>query len=284
MRRLCVVALLLMVGCAHKKPPPPPPPAPPPPPKGDTLRFKPKPGDKMSAKVRVDINVDVVPGNKKLKPASMALKFTFGMEEKVDAVAPDGGHTVEARLIDAIGETAPQSQDNADKIAQVLDELKINFKRQGRGEIMGLALSGLRNPLDDGTARQILNAIFGAQRGALFPETPVDVGGSWKTTMPLPESTGIAGDVHYDYNYARKDGGVAIVNAIGRFEGNRKVGSNETHSVGKSATEYRFDVEAGKMVSSSVDIDVNAETVGPDKETRKQHLHVEWAAEAPKAE
>jgi hypothetical protein len=285
MRASRLVAVLLIAaaaGCAHKPPPPPPaPPPPPPPPKGDTLRFKAKPGDGVRNKASVLIEQEVAPPDKRAKPTTVTIKFSFGEEESVDAVAPDGSQLVTARLVDAVGDS-PSNQKGADDMALAFDELKIQFKRQARGDVMALGLSGLRKPLDDGTARQVLNALFGAQRGALFPETPVDVGGTWKTSIPIPESLGLAGEVHYDYTYARKEGGVAVIGAEGRWEGTKKSGAVESHAAGKSTTEYRFDVAAGRMISSSVDQMTQVET--GDKGSVKQHLRVEWGADKGKAE
>lgn len=278
--------LLIVVGCAHKKPPPPPPaPPPPPPPKGDTLRWKAKPGDTMHNKAKVVIEQEIAPGDKKSKPSTLSISFSFGEEEKVEAVAPDGSQLVIARLTDAVGEAqAGGNQKSIDDMALAFDELKIQFKRQARGEVVALALSGLRRPLDEQTARQVLNALFGAQRGEIFPETPVDVGGTWKVNIPVPETTGFQGEVHYDYNYARQEAGVAVINAEGRFEGSKKNGANESRTSGKSSTEYRFDVKAGHLVASTVDQTTQVEVTGPDKGNVKQHLKVEWTADKDRAE
>ncbi len=100
-----ILSCAAVLGCAHKPPPPPPAPLPPPPPpKGDTLRFKAKPGDAVRNKVSVLIEQQVSPGDKKAKPINVVLKFSFGDEETVDAVSPDGSQLVSARLVDAVGE------------------------------------------------------------------------------------------------------------------------------------------------------------------------------------
>jgi hypothetical protein len=286
MRASRLVAVLLLSACAHKPPPPPPPaPPPPPPPKGDTLRFKAKPGDGTRNKAHVVIEQEITPADKKVKPTLLSIGFNFGEEEKVDAAAPDGSQLVVVRIVDAVGEAqAPAAQKIVDDMALAFDELRIQFKRQARGDITALGLSGLRKPLDEATARQVLNAMFGAQRGSLFPDGPVDTGGTWKVTIPIPEMTGLAGEVHYDYTYARKESGVAVIGAEGRFEGTKKNGASESHSVGKSTTEYRFDVAGGRMLASSVDQVTEVDVTGPDKGHVKQHLRVEWAADKEKAE
>jgi hypothetical protein len=285
MRALRLVAILMIAACAHKKPPPAAPPPPPPPPKGDLLRFKAKQGDGVRNRAKVIIEQEIAPGDKKSKPTTLAISFSFGEEESVEAVAPDGSQLVTARVVDAVGESqTPAAQRTVDDMALAFDELKVQFKRQPRGDVVALGLSGLRKPLDEATARQVFNAMFGAQRGPIFPEENVDVGGTWKVNLPIPESTGLAGEVHYDYTYARKDNGVAVITAEGRFEGSKKSGTSETHSTGKSSTEYHFDVGAGRMLASMVDQQTQVEVTGADKGSVKQRLKVEWAADKEKAE
>src|SRR6202012_4655198 len=134
-------------------------------------------------------------------------------------------------------------------MALAFDELKVSFKRQSRGEGVSIGISGLRKPLDEKTARQVLNALYGAQRGPLLPEGRVEVGGTWKVMMPMSNLTGYDGDVRYDYTWARNDGAVAVIGGEGRAEG--KKGTSKLSA--KSSGEYRLDVAAGKLVSSMVD-------------------------------
>ncbi len=273
-----LVAVLLICACAHKKPPPPPPPAPPPP-KGDTLRFKAKPGDVAFHHAKVMIEIEGPASDKRGKPSSVSMRFQFGEEESVEAVAPDGSYLVTARLVDAVGETpAGGNQELVDDMALAFGEIKVRFKRQPRGDVAGLGLSGMRTPLEEPTARQVMNAMFGAQRGALFPEAPVDVGGTWKVALPAVESSGLTGEVRYDYTYARKEGGVAVIGAEGRFDGTKKEGPSDVHVSAKTSTELHFDL-SGRMLASTVDQLTIKDTSGADKGTLKQHLRVEWTAD-----
>src|SRR3954451_5082761 len=176
-------ALLMMHGCAHKPPPPPPAPPPPPPPKGDVLRFKAKPGEEIRSRVKLTIEQEqaAAQGDKRGVSKPVTLTFSFGEEEKVDSIAPDGSMIISSRLVDAVGQgSAGTSQQTVDDMALAFDELKIQFKRQDRGEIVAVAMSGLRRPLDESTARGVLNALYGAQRGPMLPEGHIDVGGTWK--------------------------------------------------------------------------------------------------------
>jgi hypothetical protein len=285
-RGLVVVALLTLVGCAHKPPPPPPPaPPPPPPPKGEVLRFKAKPGDEVKSKVKILIEQEqaAAQGDKRGSSKPMVLIFTFGEEEKVDAVSADG-MLVTARLVDAEGHGSPgTSQAVLDDTALAFDELKIQFKRHPRGEVVSINLAGLRKPLAELTARQVLNAIYGAQRGQLFPEEHTDVGATWKTTMPIPSSSGFEGEVHYDYTYARKAGGLAVILCEGRFEGKRSPGGTVSQKLtGKSSAEYKFDIATGRLMASTVDQMTQDEGLVQGQQALqlgvRQHIRVEWAA------
>lgn len=287
MRRGLGVCALLMMACAHKPPPPPPAAPPPPPPKGDVLRFKAKPGDATKARVKLTVEQEqaAAQGDKRGATKPVTLTFSFGEEETVDSVAPDHSMIISARLVDAVGQgSGGTNQQVVDDMALALDELKIQFKRQERGDVVAIALSGLRKPLDESLARAVLNAIYGAQRGPILPEGPVDVGATWKTTMPIPSTAGFEGDVHYDYTFARKDGGAAVIGCEGRFEGKRPQGTAMQKLSGKSSAEYRFDVAAGRMLGSNVDQMTQVEGAIAGQQTLqlgvRQHIRVEWSLDA----
>jgi hypothetical protein len=278
------VGALLMMACAHKPPPPPPAPPPPaPPPKGDVLRFQGKTGDEAKSKVKLTIEQEqaAAQGDKRGASKPVTLTFSFGEEEKIDSVAPDGSMIISSRLVDAVGQGSPgTSQQTVDDMALAFDELKIQFKRQERGEIIAISMSGLRKPLDESIARAVLNAIYGAQRGPMFPEGHVDVGGTWKTTMPIPSTAGFEGEVRYDYTYARKAGGVSVIGCEGRFEGKRPQGAAMQKVSGTSSSEYRFDLAAGHLVGSNVDLMTQVEGAIAGQQTLqlgvRQHIRVEW--------
>ncbi len=289
MRRGLVAAVLWMMACAHKPPPPPPAPPPPPPPKGDVLRFKAKPGDESKSRIKLTVEQEqaAAQGEKRGATKPVTLTFTFGEEEKVDSVATDGSMIVSSRLVDAVGQgSAGTNQQMVDDMALAFDELKIQFKRQDRGEVVAIALSGLRKPLDESLARAVLNAIYGAQRGPILPEGHVDVGATWKTTMPIPSTAGFDGEVHYDYTYARKDGAAAVIGCVGSFEGKRPQGTAMQKISGTSSAEYRFDIAAGRMLGSSVDQMTQVEGAIAGQQTLqlgvRQHIRVEWSLDANK--
>ncbi|MGZ5133441.1 MAG: hypothetical protein ACXWCJ_19580, partial [Caldimonas sp.] len=133
-----VAAALLMMACAHKPPPPPPPAPPPPPPKGDVLRFRASAGEGARSKVKLTIEQEqaAAQGDKRGASKPVTLSFSFGEEETVDSVAPDKSMIISARLVDAVGQgSAGTSQQLVDDMALAFDELKIQFKRQERGEV-----------------------------------------------------------------------------------------------------------------------------------------------------
>jgi hypothetical protein len=278
MSRGLLVVAVLSASCAHKQQQPPPAP-PAPPPKGDVFRFKAKKGDSVRSRVKLLIEQEVAAApNDKRPPKPVVLQFSFGEEEQVDAVSPEGAEVVSARLVDAVGQAGSGAdQTMVDAMALAFDELKVQFKRHPRGEVVAVALSGLRKPLDESTARQVVNAMYGAQRGQLFPEQPVDVGGTWKVTLPIPTLTGYAGDVNYDYTYAHKVGMVATIGCEGRAEGKKGDAGKLTS---KSSAEFRFDIDAGKLLSSTVDQLTQAEGVaGGVAQGVRQHLRVDWTPE-----
>ena len=251
------------------------------------LRFKAKPGDETHSKVKLTIEQEqaAAQGDKRGAAKPVTLTFSFGEEEKVDSVAPDGSMIISSRLVDATGQgSAGTSQQTVDDMALAFDELKIQFKRGERGDVVAIAMSGLRKPLDEGTARAVLNAIFGAQRGALLPEGHIDVGGTWKTTMPIPSTAGFEGEVHYDYTYARKADGVATIGCEGRLDGKRPQGAAMQKLSGKSSAEYRFAIAPGRLVASTVDQMTQVEGAIVGQQTLqlgvRQHIRVEWMLEA----
>jgi hypothetical protein len=285
-RSLLVVAVVLASSCAHQAPPPAKP-VPSPPPKGDLLRFKAKAGEDSRSKVKLLIEQEMGTQISDKKPAKpVILQFSFGEEEHVETVSPDGAELVTARIVDAVGRAGGGAdQRRVDDLALALDELKVQFKRHPRGEVVALALSGLRRPLDESTARQVLNALYGAQRGQLFPESHIDVGGSWKVTLAMPATTGYTGEVSYDFTYARKAGSIATIDCDGRADGKKGDGSGRLTS--KSTSEYRFDVDSGHLVGSTVDQLTQAEGTAagaPALSAVRQHLRVEWTLEGEGAE
>jgi hypothetical protein len=255
------------------------------------LRFKAKPGDEVRSKVKLTIEQEqaAAQGEKRGAAKPVTLTFSFGEEEKVDSVAGDGSMIISSRLVDAVGEgSAGTSQQTVDDMALAFDELKIQFKRGERGDIVAIAMSGLRKPLDESLARAVLNAIYGAQRGPMLPEGPVDVGGTWKTTMPIPSSAGFEGEVHYDYTYARKADGNAVIGCEGRFEGKRPQGAAMQKLSGKSSSEYRFAIAPGHLIGSTVDQMTQVEGAIAGQQTLqlgvRQHIRIEWAVEQPGGE
>ena len=130
-------------------------------PRATSCASRPRPATDAYSKVKLTIEQEqaAAQGDKRGATKPVTLSFSFGEEEKVDSVAPDGSMLISARLVDAVGQgSAGTSQQLVDDMALAFDELKIQFKRQERGEVVAIAMSGLRRPLDESTGAR------GAQR------------------------------------------------------------------------------------------------------------------------
>jgi hypothetical protein len=268
-----------LAGCAHKKPPPPP--SEPPKPVGDSLRFKAKAGDTPKAKVAMLIDQEMTTtAGVKTKTQKIVLNFNLTEEETVDSVAPEGAQ-ISARLVDVAGTaTSGANQEMVDNFAIALDELKISFRRSPRGEVAALTFTGLRNPLDENTAKSILNAIYGGGRGAILPEEPVAVGASWKVQTQVPTPLGVTGDASYAYTYAKKDGNVATVTGEGTLEAKGGTPPATKHLSGKSTSEYHLDIDAGRVDSSAADVNTSyEESSGKTTMAVKQRIKVDWTSQ-----
>lgn len=242
-------------------------------PTGDTLRLKAAQGDANKGKVKLTIDQEA-PG-KKGKVLQVSLQFDFVDEEKVEMAGPDGAQ-VSARFADATAKAiAGAKQDTADQLALALDDLKIVFKRSPRGEVSSLQITNVHAPLDEQTARAVVSAIFGAQRGAVLPEEPVDLSKTWKVELPMPANSNYSGTISYQYTYAKKEGGVVTVTTVGTTEGKAGSGNATQKMSGKSTGEVRFELTSGKLLASTQDNDVKIEIL-PAGTAVKQRIRAEW--------
>jgi hypothetical protein len=283
--RVTLLGLALVASaCAHQKPPPPAPapPPPPPPPAGDLLRLKAQPGAVTHGQVHVAVETDVA-GAQGGHSASrhLELGFDFTDEEKVQAVAPDGTQTITAELLNAVGHAGPGTkQETIDNVALALDEVKVRFQRTTRGEVDALQISGVRPPLEEQTARTMLNALYLAQRGPLLDDKPVPVGGTWKVSTSLPPSSGFTGVVSYLYTYLRDSSGVSMIGCDGTVDGKGGGGGTTQQMKGTSTASVRFERESGNLLSSTVDATVQLTQVVPAQQAIqsgvRQHVRAEW--------
>jgi hypothetical protein len=273
---LCLA--LTLFGCAHKKPPPPPPPPPPPAPKGDLLRFQAKVGD--SPKGSAKLTIEEEQGGKK-----HAFSVSFSEEQKVDAIDDKGTASVTARLVDAVGSVdaagrkpaeVKKEQEAVDDFALALDDLKIQWKRAPTGEIGALTFTGLHKPLDEGTARAVFNAMYGAGRGSVFPEKNVEVGGTWNGAAPLPTGLGVTGAWAYTYSYRNKsESGVAFITCDGVVNAQGAT----VKLTGSSKNSLRFNVGEGRLLSNI--FESNTEAQQGTAPAASKRIHLEWTAEEP---
>jgi len=281
-----VCLLVLLVGCGHKAPPPTKNPEPSPPPKGDLLRFKANAGDEPKAKVTLLIEQDQAAktGDKPSQARKVVLSFHLTEEEKVDAVAPDGTAQLSSRMVDAVGEAGTGApQDVVDLFALVLDELKVQFRRSPRGDVSSITVSGVRNPVDDKTARAILNAIFAGGRGPVLPEEFVDVGGTWNNTTQVPTNWGTSAEATYVYKYVSKDNGIATITCEGSLDSQKAGGTAQKRMTNKNSAEFKFDIAKGKLVGLVSDTTTQVEdvvqgTAAPVGGAIKSRIKVTWTA------
>jgi hypothetical protein len=246
------------------------------------LRLSFKPGSQITAKVKVLIENETAArqGSKGGGVVRTVVGFSFIEEEHVDEVSADGTATLSVRLVDAVGEAGANADPQmVDQMALALDELRIGIKRTERGEVSTLTLSGVRKPLDEGTARSMFNALYGGQRGPLLPEARVEVGATWKNTVQLPETSGFKGAVVYDYAYRSIEGEVALIGSDGVADGKGTSAAGAMqHLIGRSTAEFKLDVGAGRFRASSLDQTMQTEqtTQQATQSGVRTHLHVQW--------
>ncbi len=272
-----------LIACAHKKPPPPPPPPPPAKvePKGEKLRFKGAAGDVLKGSVKLLIEQEA--GGKK-----RVFNVSFSSEEKIDSVGDGGVMMFTVRLVDAVGTVEPagrkpaevkKEQEQVDDFALALDDLKIQYRRAPTGDVGALQFTGLHKPLDEGTARGIFGALYGAGRGSLFPEEPVEPGATWKGAAPLPAGVGAVGSWAYTYSFRSLNEGTAFVMCEGAIDAKGPT----LKLTGTSNSSYRFDVTAGHLKSTTFDGKTeNTQTAANAAATAvssSQHIHIEWLQE-----
>jgi hypothetical protein len=252
----------MVAGCAHK-PPPTETPQPSPVPKGLVLRFRATAGDAPKSNVTLLIEQEVGAKNgDKSGGRKVMLNFTLLEEEKVDAVAPDGTAQVSSRLVDVAGQAGHGvTQAQIDDFALALDELKIQFRRSPRGDISSITVSGVRNPLDDRNARNILNSIFAGGRGPVLPEEPVDVGATWNNTVQIPTPFGASAEATYVYKFVSNDNGVATITCDGSLDSQKSGSTAQKRMTGKNTSEYKFDIAGGRLVGLQSDATITIEEV-----------------------
>jgi hypothetical protein len=255
MRLGLLVGLLAACG-PHKRP------SEPVSPNADKLRFRAAPGEEPRDKVSLQLEAELGRGGAASK--HVTLGFDFTMEQKIEAVGQDGAVQVYARPVDVVGKGGIGIDQKAiDEFALRIDELRINFRRTARGEISNLAVTGIRPPMEEYIARGIVNGVFNAGRGSLFPEEPVEPGATWRVKALVPTPFGFQGEVNYTYTISRKMGNAVLILGEGSLEGKGKQGGMTRQLSGKSTTEFRFETENGKMIHSTVDTQYRVDDLVP---------------------
>lgn len=251
---------------------PPPKPAAPP---GELFRFQEKAGEAGQGKVSIRIESEPFSGNPKARkgPPKLARAFAMTEEHAVAAVDADGTQHVTGKLLDVEGkgETAKE-QKAADALARALSEIKISFDRSAKGEVTRLKVEAVNDPLDEGPARIVAGSIYGAGRGAFFPEQQTEVGNGWKISTEVPIPNGGSNNLEIEYHYDKKEGTVAAVSFKGQSHGE----SQGAQLSGEIAGDFKFDYQAGRLVSHVLDTrSARAEATSGSI----LRVHVEWQAQ-----
>ena len=238
--------------------------------RGALLRFKPKVGGRLFAKVRINVEADSAAEH-------AAFGFSFSAEETIDKVAEDGTASVSARLLDATGEAgASTDQKTMDALALAFDELKIRFKRSLRGEVTELAITDIRAPLDDKMARTVVSSVYGAAHGPILPEEPVDVGSTWKVETDIGTAVGVVGKATHSYVFVRKSGNLSVLSCESTMDAKGPGGARK-HMSSKQTSEYGFDGDSGRLQSILADSSLKAEEGTPA--SVRQRVTFKWTAE-----
>jgi hypothetical protein len=253
------------------------------------LRFKATAGEDIKAKVTLLIDQEVMAAQGgKGGARHIVLNFGFVSEEKVDAVSPEGTLQLSARMVDVAG-TASQgaTQNQVDEFSISFDELKIQFRRSPRGEVAAITMAGVRPPLDENTARGVLNAIYGAARGPILPEGLVEPGAPWQVQTQVPTPGGSTAEASYSYKYATRDQGVATIAGEGIIDSKSGGGGTTKHMSGRDVSEYKLEIASGRLLSSTVDVTRTVEDQIPGQQTMqvgvRSHIRVVWEVARPAA-
>ncbi len=276
---LLVAFLSLPLGCMPK--PKPQPAGPPPPPPGDVLHYSGKADQKLAGKVSVRVEESNI-GAKKPKVSA----FQFGEEHTISEIKPDGSMHITGAFVnvETLGDT-PREKKEGEVVARALQEVKIAFDMDPRGNITNFA-----SPLSDeydakvvSRARLIAQWVYGADRGPLFDSGSIEVNKGWQVRSEVPIKSGdtTVGTKNWDivFNYTKKEKGISYIELNGKVTGE----SQGTQLSGEVKGELRHDNRAGHLVYQDIDSNSAFRAGGNDKGGHIVHIHVTWesTADAP---
>jgi hypothetical protein len=207
-------------------------------PRGPRMRFV---DAEERAPARLVLEID--PRRRPVGPATLHT-FTMSVEEKIRAEG-DSAH-VEARLIEVVGASGePQL---SDQLALAMDELKISFRRNARGEVSDVKLEALRPPLDEPTAHAIISAVFYAHRGPRLPDKPVGLQDDWTVESDL-EVVGLTAHQRHFYTLTGEGETTLDLREKGHVEGIATINGSRRKIVADTFSQETIDLHRGVVVS-----------------------------------
>lgn len=194
----------------------------------------------------------VVEYDPRRKPVGPPTLHTFSMQVEEKIASVDGkGAAITARLTEAVGASGePQL---TDQLALALDDLKISYRRNEKGAVRDLKISGLRAPLEPHLARAIVLTLFGAARGANIPDRSIDVQDDWTVDADC-ELVGLTGHLHTFYTLLDRQGDELRFRGKGKIEAIGAVGAVRRRIDGETFSDETVDLASGALVSAEYEL------------------------------
>jgi hypothetical protein len=249
---------------------------------GDLLKLSLKSGDKLTGKLTVRLERSES-GKKRPKVFALVMK-----EEHTVASAEGGVLHMTAAFVDIEpqGESSKERKDG-EAMARALSTSKISFDLTARGDVTNFDISlpaevaetrdgkEMEGQMRD--AKQIAQAVYGADRGPIFDPSPIETGKSWpiRATIPIPQG----GTKSWELNgtYDKNDGGIAEVTLEGKVSGE----SRGTQLTGELKGRLKLNVKGGYLTYQ--DMDTTSTFRGKDGSETNVHVHVTWEGDPPAA-
>jgi hypothetical protein len=172
--------------------------------------------------------------------------FRFTIEEKTDP--PTRSHArVHARLVEVEGASGQPKL--SDRLALAMDDLKLSFTRNERGETYDLQIEDLRDPLNEPMVRAIAYTLFGVERGPRLPEQPRQAQDDYQVEQDI-DILGVTVHQRHFFTFLGERGGEVSVREKGHAEGIATTSSGSRRKIdGDTFSKETFDLDRGTIVS-----------------------------------
>ena len=247
---------------------------------GDVLKLSLKAGDKLTGKITVRLERSES-GKKKPKVYALVMK-----EEHSVASADAGGvlhMTASFFDIEPQGDSSKERKD-AEAMARALSTTKVSFDLTPRGDVTNFDIAlpadvkdskeGREMEAQMRDARQIAQAVYGADRGPIFDPQPIEKGKNWpiRASIPIPQGGNKSWEI--TGTYEKNEGGVADINLEGKVAGE----SRGTQLTGELKGKLKLHVQRGALTYQ--DVDTTSVFRAQDGSETNVHIHMTWEAEA----